>query len=554
LLKRLYAKVSVRLFEARERWKISSEFISFAMCPQMSSSLPRCFENAFLAGDAAQLQESAVAATDCVRSSTLQFATTVLLPAVHRLLSSPASGVSNAMFAHLPRFAQALHDRFPREFPALADSFLLPTVYETLQLRASLRAPAAEALSAILALTPVDRFTSSLFPQIEALLSDSACAPALCALLCALAGRAPELWFDGLHAALAALALPRGAAPAAQARLPALLADLLLRVADRGRRVRLLAVAAELARSGRCAVLDAVARELPDIAGAVGEPALLLPIARAVFGAGDRCGALGPLLAALGAPADAALLAQYCRALADADAGADAGAPADRAFAAAFSFSAVALAFGRAGWPALAAAFTAALGRDRRVRRTLAFALASFAFAVPPAELQRAATWLLSDIPAVAEGVLASLDQVAALVPNPGALLFALQRPRERYAQWRMRRAVSQQLRYCSGIFDRAALREIAEELARDGVAAVRVDAASSVACLWDQASVAALERMADDDCHFVRQTAARICRELPAEAREHCRAVIARLAKDRVEGVRAYAAEALAESPSECL
>jgi hypothetical protein len=220
----------------------------------------------------------------------------------------------------------------------------------------------------------------------------------------------------------------------------------------------------------------------------------------------------------------------------------------DVQYSAAFSFAAVANALGRDRFSSeLLASFQRCCSAgDSRVRRTLAFGLASFAAVVDRPNLTDAAFDLVRDIPDVAIGVISRLADLLVHVDDQCAFAVAVRNPGARFAAWRMRLRVSEQLRRCKAFFDRRTLIDCACELIDDPVAAVRTDAAVSLAELLRAEDIAIAEDLADSIGHSGRFIAARVLRLASPAVAECGRECIRMLAGDRVPEVRAEAEAAL--------
>jgi serine/threonine-protein phosphatase 4 regulatory subunit 1 len=170
---------------------------------------------------------------------------------------------------------------------------------------------------------------------------------------------------------------------------------------------------------------------------------------------------LGPMIAQFGAQVQPPLVAKYCTLLSATES--------SIAFSAAFAFPAVALTLGRARWPEVKRAFEVAVSaKDYQIRRSLAFGLASFGPILDAETLCGVAKDFLRDVSEVAVGIITNLYQLVQYIERKEELLFCLIEPRTKYPKWRMRLRVSEQLRYCSDVFDRAALMASAKELLRD--------------------------------------------------------------------------------------
>ncbi|KAK8894852.1 hypothetical protein M9Y10_023292 [Tritrichomonas musculus] len=158
---------------------------------------------------------------------------------------------------------------------------------------------------------------------------------------------------------------------------------------------------------------------------------------------------LGPLISSLGSKLSSpALVQKYCTALMSKDVSA--------AFPAAFSFPAVTIALGHERFNELTNGFHAALNsKEFRIRRTLSFGLLSFAHILSKDELFEVVMNFLNDISSVAIGVMNNLNVIATMLDkkDTNSLIKCLEKPSEKYDQWRMRLKVSEQLRYCCDIF-----------------------------------------------------------------------------------------------------
>jgi hypothetical protein len=508
----------------------------FDYCPQ--SPFHR-FEQSFLIGTPDELLNSTLIALDCVRISTLDYAITTLLPGVQQLLYSPIPDISDSMFSFLPQFASTLQHRFPDQFSPLFNTFLFPAICESLKFTSD----TTDTLSLIFPAIPISDFLTFHVPQLILLLSDPDSLRPLSRILLTLDSLQPDLWFDSLYKILSAIS-----ESSIQIDFPALAARFLPNLHEREHQLRIFTLISTLNIKASSVIRTAIADCLPYISSSLTETdrQRLIPlIVKSFFNRRDKLTiipALGPVTASLGIHADREIVTQYCSALSS-----------NLAFHAAYSFSAVAIGLGKARWCELSESFeNVSQSGDSKTRRTLSFALASFAFLIPPGDLQGIAKRFLADEAFVSEGVMTNLDQIAVRVREPEELMFALGNPRK-YEKWRARLSLSRQLRYCAAFCERTMLIESAKELILDDVGAVRVDAAMSFAEIADDSSVEMLGVMANDDSHFVRQTVGRICRNLSIERKLMCLPVIVKLANDRIPNVRLHAAMAVMEAVRDC-
>jgi hypothetical protein len=214
---------------------------------------------------------------------------------------------------------------------------------------------------------------------------------------------------------------------------------------------------------------------------------------------------------------------------------------ADVQYTAAFSFSAVALSVGPTRFSAelLHPFHRCCSSPDVRVRRTLSFALASFAAVVDRSALTDAAFDLVRDVPDVSIGAISSLSDILPLVDDQAAFVVCLRSPGARFVAWRMRIVVSQQLRRCAPFFDRTMLLDCASELIDDAVACVRIDAVRSVGALMREDDVWMADDFANSVNHWTRLCAARILQIAALAVARRASDTALRLARDPVVAVR---------------
>jgi hypothetical protein len=244
---------------------------------------------------------------------------------------------------------------------------------------------------------------------------------------------------------------------------------------------------------------------------------------------------LGPLITSFGKDCCKELVTKYVASLSSWDI--------HLVFAAAYSFPAVALTLTRARWQELESGFqNAATSREYRVRRTLAYGLACYSIVLDEKSMIIVLNSFLNDpFPEVVMGVMSCLRQLVELIQDKGQFLICVEKVTEMALSghcWRLRLAISKQLRMCIGIFDRAVLLKIAKNLLCDETWIVRRDAAITVAELISESEMKFLIEYGHGKCASKRCAAAWVIAELE---RLHSGAVklIVTLGNDAVPNVR---------------
>ncbi|KAH0789043.1 HEAT repeat family protein [Histomonas meleagridis] len=186
-------------------------------------------------------------------------------------------------------------------------------------------------------------------------------------------------------------------------------------------------------------------------------------------------------------------------------------------YATAFCFSAVALSIGRERFrDELLPSFRQSLhNNDKKIKRTLSFALIALTQLFEPSELQEFVELILNDLPFVAIGVMSNLSDFLEKIVDVNKILPFLLEPLSKYPEWRMRLQVSIQLRKCKSFFPNEKLIESAYSLIGDKIAAVRNDATTSFAELMTEKDLHYINVLAKSDNHWDRLCAAEIMKKM---------------------------------------
>ena len=521
---------------------------------QIDESLPPCtrFQEFIHSQCIMKLMHCTVCCVSCLLSCDLEFVKSVLLPSIKELVANPNDAVSESMLLNIPDFCEQLEKSFPDEFDEILLSDILPSIYDIINTYADYVGDAgAETLASVLTMVPPQEFLEREVPRLKDLLSSKqreVRAIVAQVLLFLVDYFDPDVWSKPLFEFIATLS--GDTIGSMRAHVPQLITLYAKRVIDPEGRAQLCGRFALFAHDSATYVRKATAESLVAFASVLDDDSrelTVVPVVNALLN--DRIKTvssvclknLGPLISSIGKRTSADLVQKYGETLTSTD-------PA-LAYAAAFSFPAVALALGKERWPELSDCFKrVTTSREYRVRRTLAFGLVSFGFLMEPDELQSIAVVFLKDLPSIAVGIIGNLFQLIRMVTDKEALRFCLEDPFTKYRDWRVRLRVSEQLRYCMEDYDVEFLFSVARQLVLDDVAVVRRDAALSFANLMGEKDVPALQELADSESYIARLSAAHICRNVPIEKSELCIPVVEKLARDPVANVRIRTAEAVVE------
>jgi serine/threonine-protein phosphatase 4 regulatory subunit 1 len=447
-------------------------------------------DDEFLLIDCVQCLVSAL--SDCDAA----FLQAKIIPLLRKLGESQLDTVCGALLSALPHFAERLFDFFPDSAESVLTHVILPLL-DDIAFRGAdtLFDPIIDCASSLITLLDEGAVLGTAFPMLRRFAQSASIQ------LRTLTGEVLSVLTDFLDPVVYARsvtellnALTSDVNSSVRKLVPSLISDYIGRFE---RKAFLCARFSILVRDSSARVRQAAAESLLKLSEALDFQNRVVTVFPAVvLLLGDSRATvrevvmknLGPLIAQFGATVQSPLVTKYCTLLSSIDF--------SIAFSAAFAFPAVALALGKARWPEVKRAFEVAIGaQDYQIRRTLAFGLASFGPILDPETLCGVAKDFLNDVSEVAVGIITNLYQLVQYVGRKEELLFCLLEPRRKYPKWRMRLRVSEQLRYCSDDFDRAALMASATELLRDDVAFVRNDAMLSFVCL-----------MRDDDLGVLAQ------------------------------------------------
>jgi hypothetical protein len=248
---------------------------------------------------------------------------------------------------------------------------------------------------------------------------------------------------------------------------------------------------------------------------------------------------IGPLIGVIGGSVSPVIVRHYTQFLMSHDS--------DTACSSAFCFPAVVLAIGPDRYTSeLSDFFRACLVESEvRTRRSLACGLVSCAHLVNRDELYDIVSELLKDVSEVMIGVLSNLSDLVELVDDRATLLFGLTNPTGRFADWRGRLRLSEQIRKCAQYFDRNELFESAMELIEDEVAVVRADAAVSLGRLARVKDIELIRAAAENESHWTRLSIAKAFQYMDVQVAIAGRDVLDRLLMDPVLAVKSNAEQA---------
>ena len=521
---------------------------------EIDESMPPCvrFKECMESSSIVQLLHCTVCCVKCLLDCDIGYVNGVLAPAIKSLIAHPNDAVSESMLMNLPDFCEQLEKSFPDEFQEILVSELLPALYDIIESSAEIVGDAgAETLAALLTMVSPSLFLENEIPQLKKMLTSRTKevrviqAQVLTFLVDYFDA---DVWYKPLFEMICTLS--SDAMGSVRAFVPPLIAMYTKRVTGAEEKAQLSGRFVLFAHDTATYVRKAAAESLVALSNALDEETreltvlgivetLLKDPVRTVSSVTQRN--LGPLISTLGSKASEEIVRKYADTLTSADA--------NLAYAAAFSFPAVALALGKARFDTVKKGFRmACASREYRIRKTLAFGLVSFGFLMDPGELQAVIHVFLKDLPSIAVGIIGNLFQLIRMIPEKDSLKFCLEDPIGKYRDWRVRLRVSEQLRYCYEDYDQQFLFNIARSLVVDDVATVRRDAAVSFALLMSESDVPALQELAASDSYIARLSAAHVCRCIPNEKAEWCIPIVEKLYKDPVPNIRVRVAEAVVE------
>jgi serine/threonine-protein phosphatase 4 regulatory subunit 1 len=473
-----------------------------------------------------------------------------ILPLLNYLSKSQNFQVLDALLSGLPHFGENLFDYFPD----IAESVLVNTIFPLLDEVATnvtedLITAVSECIAALITILDPEDVPTTAFPMLEKFLHSSK------AEARTVTAEILTLLVDFLNPEVYAHSITRlferlGSDLDSIVRnlVPPLISDYSRQFENPRDKVQLSAMFSLLVLDHSTPVRVACAESLLKLAeglDARSRIVTVMPALRQFLEDSQECVRriahknLGALMAQFGPAVDPALIAKYCSLLAAGDT--------EMAFAAAFSFPAVALALGKPRWPEIKPAFEVAVGSQNfQVRRSLAFGLVSFGPMMEQAELRAILLDFMNDISEVAVGALTNLYQIVQYIEDKFEVLSCLVGLLRKNANWRMRLRISEQLRYCSEEFDHSLLRESAKLLLHDKVAAVRNDAILSFVCLMVPDELPYVATMAASAYFVDREVVAAMIGYFPDNVLPQAVPLLIELCADKVPNVRLSAARSL--------
>lgn len=486
---------------------------------------------------------------DCASLVTAEQVRTILIPAIKTLLNNEDEEISDSMLMMVPDFVDALFDNFPDNAEEFLTKDILPLVHD---IGTDQSDQYAESYAALVVKLKTDYFVKYEVPFLQELSQNDDEITRLTVaniLLFLVEHINPSLWYNGLVSILSDLSSDSSAE--IRTKIPPLFALYTKQLQSPKEKMQLSAKFVLFIRDSADSVRVAAAESLVTLCTALDASSNLvtvIPAARQLLNDQSEQTRttmkknIGPLVAQLGKQADRSLVSQYCNALFSTDV--------NIAYAAAYSFPAVAISIGADRFDELQSGFEhASASREYMVRRTLAYGLIEYAEVFGEDDLYETAINFLKDVPNVSIGILTNLDQyIEMMIDKKDDFLFALQNP-SRFKEWRLRMEISKQIRKCQKYFKREDLIEIAKQLVVDSVWVVRCDAADSFVQLMNEDDVKFACDLATHSEYYVREEASRIIRLMESKYvdknEDDIFEVLKKLSTDKVANVKIEAARA---------
>lgn len=486
---------------------------------------------------------------DCCSVATIEQVHSILIPAIKELLNNEDEEISDSMLMMVPDFVDALFDNFPDEAEDLLTESVLPLVHDVATDQSE---QFAESFAALVVKLKTEYFTQKEVPFLQELSQndDEFTRLAVANILLFLVEHiSPSLWINGLLAIISDLS--SDSSEEIRTKIPPLIALYTKQLQSAREKTLLSAKFVLFIRDSSESVRVAAAESLVTLCTSLDPSSNLvtvIPAARQLLNDQSELTRttmkknIGPLVAQLGKQADRSLVSQYCNALFSTDA--------NVAYAAAYSFPAVAISIGPDRFDELRSGFDqASASREFMVRRTLAYGIIEYATILGSEDLYEASMNFLKDIPSVAIGVLTNLDRIIEFfIDKKEDFFFALQNPK-RFKEWRLRMEISKQLRKCQKYYKKEDLVEIAKQLVIDDVWVVRNDAVNSFIDLMDEDDIEFVGMLVNGKDYYIREEAANIIRLLPEDHLINNEIgiikALRKLSDDKVANVRIEAAKA---------
>lgn len=441
---------------------------------------------------------------DCVTCCELKFINEAIIPAIKKLAHHQNTKIAGVMLVNLPDIAETLYDYFPENREGIIMGGILPIFHDLIDANKIFSTKdLAEAYGYVcILLSPANFAKSELRFLLKAVSNSSKTARTFVGITLSFLSDCfdEDIWYSQFHQMITIFSTD--GLGSIRSLIPNLISIYQKKVKDIKHKTQLSARFLLLCSDSSVSVRKSAAEALVALSDSLDENTRLIHIIPATETFLNDSSAivkntylknLGPLISSIGTSISTQLVSQYCTVLTATDT--------NNAYAAAFSFPAVAIALGRDRINEVLSALESAItSKDWRIRRTLSYGLVSFAHLLSPDDIQRYASIFLNDLSNVAIGVITNLYQIVRFIDHKEDLLFCLQNPMKRYKEWRTRIKVSEQLRYCSEDFDRSALYEIAKELIFDPVIVVRKDAVLSFAHLMKEEYLSDIKNFAKSE------------------------------------------------------
>ena len=184
------------------------------------------------------------------------------------------------------------------------------------------------------------------------------------------------------------------------------------------------------------------------------------------------------------------------------------------------------------------------------IKRTISYGLISYVHLLPHETIKEMCITLLNSDSSIAMGIISNFHQFFQFIDEKKEFIVYLQNPKQ-YHDWRFRRCISEQIRYCYDYFPGSIKKDLFEaaiELVKDDVAAVRKDAISTVGIIMKSENVSSLQELAKSDRYWDRWSAASILSICSSDIAEDNLEILKLLCKDPTANVRIAAAKTAIE------
>ncbi|OHS95897.1 HEAT repeat family protein [Tritrichomonas foetus] len=487
---------------------------------------------------------------ESLQSCDVQFIYDHIIPAIVKCASLDSLHVAQYLLTCLPDFGENLFEYFQEVAEAILINQIMPVVHGIVLCRSpQLKEIISECWAALITILDPQDFLENEIPLLKKF-SSSQKKEVKIVVLTVLSSLTdffdPNIWYDSLYEMINQFT--KDSASAVRSLVPPIIAQYSKKLTDPRQLAQLSGRFAILCRDSYTPVRKAAAESIVTLSESLDHASRLVTILPSVelllqdpseLVRSIISMYLGPLISSIGPSVNSNLVHQFSMKLISKDI--------TVAYPAAFSFPAVALTLGRERFDEIKSSFeTASKSKEFRIRRTLSFGIHSFGHIIPPEDISSVVDRFLRDISSVSIGIVSNLNLIAQLIDNKKDLLFCLQEPLKKYTEWRMRLKVSEQLRYCSDMFESKELIDSAKDLLRDPVSVVRRDAVLSFVHLMDNNDMEFLIELAKSDKYADREIAAMIFEYADISKVKSVFDVLIWLTKDKVVNVRINAASAV--------